>query len=69
MKYDLTGINGNAFSVMGYVTCAMRECEFSKEDINAYHQRAMSGDYENLLCESVQMIDKCNEVAEGEYRE
>ena len=66
MKYDLVGIDGNAFSVMGYVVSAMRECKFSKEDIDAYRQRAMSGDYNNLLCESVLMIDKCNEIAGDE---
>lgn len=66
MKYDLVGINVNAWSVMGYVTRAMRECKFSKDDIVAYQQRAMSGNYDNLLCESVQMIDKCNEIAGDE---
>lgn len=65
MKYDLVGIDGNAFSVMGYVVSAMRECGFNKEEQNEYQKRAMSGDYDNLLCESVQMIDKCNEIAGG----
>ena len=65
MKYELVGIDGNAFSVMGYVVRAMQECKLSKKEQNEYQKRAMSGDYDNLLCESVQMIDKCNEIAGG----
>ena len=63
MKYDLVGIDGNAFSVMGYVIRAMRECRFSKEEQNEYQQKAMSGNYDNLLAVSVEYVDKCNEVA------
>ena len=31
--YDLVGIDGNAFNVMGYVRRAMKECGFSKDEI------------------------------------
>lgn len=62
MKYDLVGIDGNAFSVMGYVLRAMRECNFSKEEQSEYQNEAKSGDYDNLLCVSVEMLDKCNEI-------
>ena len=63
MKYDLVGVDGNAYSIMGYVIRAMRECGFSKEEQTKYQERAMSSDYNNLLCESVEMINKCNEIA------
>ena len=66
MKYDVVETDGNAWSVMGYVTRAMRECGFSKEEQSDYQKRAMSGNYDNLLCESVQMIDMCNEIAGDE---
>lgn len=62
MKYDLVGIDGNAFSVMGYVLRAMKECGMSKEEQSDYQTKAMSGDYDNLLSVSVEMIDKCNEI-------
>ena len=65
MKYDLVGINGNAWCVMAYVDKAMFEQGFTKAERMDYQKRAMSGDYDNLLCESVQMIDKCNEIAGG----
>ena len=62
MKYDLVGIDGNAFAVMDYVLKAMKECGMSKEEQSDYQTKAMSGDYNNLLAISVEMIDKCNEI-------
>lgn len=59
--YDLVGIDGNAFSVMGYVVRAMREQGFTKEEQTAYKKDAMSSDYNHLLAVSSEMIDKCNE--------
>ena len=66
MKYDLVGIDGNAFCVMGYVDKAMFEQGFTKAERTDYQKRAMSGDYYNLLYVSMEMIDKCNEIAGGE---
>ena len=64
MKYDLVGVDGNAFAVMGYVLKAMKEWKMSKEEQSDYQTEAMSGDYDNLLVVSVEMIDLCNEIAE-----
>lgn len=58
--YSLIGVDGNAFSVMGYVAKAMRECHKSKEEIDAYYKDAMSGDYNNLLCVSMDMLEILN---------
>ena len=64
MKYDLVGVDGNAFAVMGYVLRAMKECKMSKGEQLYYQTKAMSSDYNNLLSVSMEMIDKCNEIAE-----
>lgn len=64
MKYNLVGVDGNAFAVMAYVLKAMKECKMSKEEQSDYQTKAMSGDYDNLLAVSIEMIDKCNEIAE-----
>ena len=64
-KYDLVGIDGNAFSVMGYVRNAMREQKFGKDAIEEYTKAAMSGDYDNLLCVSMMWVDVCNAKAKG----
>jgi len=60
MKYDLVGIDGNAFSVMGYVAKAMRKEGKSEAEIKSYREKAMSSDYNNLLCESMDIIDELN---------
>ena len=64
MKYDLVGVDGNAFAVMAYVLKAMKECKMSKEEQSDYQTKAMSSDYNHLLAVSVEMIDKCNEIVE-----
>ena len=45
----LTGIDGNAFSIMGVVSRALRKAGFNKEHIDKYMQESMSGDYKNLM--------------------
>lgn len=62
MKYDLVGVDGNAFAVMAYVLRAMKECGCNKVDQSIYVENAKSGDYDHLLAVSVEMIDKCNEI-------
>ena len=48
-EYTLIGIDGNAYVIMGYVQRIMRQEGFSWEEIDAYHERATSGDYSDLL--------------------
>lgn len=60
--FDLVGIDGNAFSIMGYVANAMRICKFSKQERDDYYKDAMSSDYNHLLMISIDMIDKCNDT-------
>lgn len=60
-EYSLIGVDGNAFSIMGYVRQAMKETGFTKDEIEAYIKDATSGNYDHLLVVSIDMIDKCNE--------
>ena len=60
-NYSLIGINGNAYSIMGYVLRAMKECGFSQEEQELYKKRAMSSNYDHLLRVSIETIDFCNE--------
>lgn len=59
--YSLVGVDGNAYSVMGYTARAMRRAGFTKDDIDQMHEDAMSGDYNNLICVCDRWIDKVNE--------
>lgn len=64
MKYDLVGVDGNAFAVMDYVLKAMKECGYNKVDQTMYVEKAKSGNYEHLLAVSIEIINLCNEIAE-----
>lgn len=59
-KYSLVGIDGNAYSIMGYVSKAMRNTGHTKEEIDAYLNDAMSSDYSHLVGVSADMIEKIN---------
>ena len=63
-KYDLVGIDGNAFSIMGYVERAMRREGIGKEARDSYLEDAMSDDYDHLLMVSMEMIERLNDSSE-----
>ena len=60
-KYDitveLTGIDGNAFSIMGAVTKAMRRAGVSREEQDQYFKEARSGDYNQLLATTMEWVE------------
>ena len=60
--YTLVGINGNAYSIMGYVIDAMHDANMTNDDIDAYIKDATSSDYNHLLAVSCEMIDRVNEI-------
>jgi hypothetical protein len=66
-KYTLVGIDGNAFSVMGYVSQCMKQEGMSRQEIEDYRKEAMSGDYNNLLVVSQEMIDFLNNESSDNY--
>ena len=59
--FDLVGVDGNAFSVMGYVSNAMCRAGFSTKERDEYLADAQSSDYNHLLAVSVDMVEKVNE--------
>ena len=60
--YTLVGINGNAYSIMGYVRVAMDDANMTNDDIDAYIKDATSSDYNHLVAVSCEMIDRVNEI-------
>lgn len=46
---DLTGPDGNAFSLMGYANSYGKQLGYTRDEINSLINEMMSGDYENLL--------------------
>lgn len=64
-KYNLVGVDGNAFAVLGFVSKAMRNEGCTQEEIKKYNDDAKSGDYNHLLCVSMDMVEKLNEKCKG----
>lgn len=60
-KYSLVGVDGNAFSIMGYTSNAMKRAGFSKDDVDRMYKEATSGNYSNLICVCSDWIDKVND--------
>ena len=49
VEVQLTGNDGNAFSIMGSVKNALKKAGASKEEIDQYLSDSMAGDYDNLI--------------------
>lgn len=65
MKYSLVGVDGNAFSIMGYTGQALKR-EGMRDLVGEMQKKAMSGDYDNLLRVCMEYLDKANAAAEKE---
>lgn len=63
MKYSLVGVDGNAFSIMGYTSRALKR-EGLRDKVDEMHQRATSEDYDNLIAVCLEYIDMANKAAE-----
>ena len=48
-KGNLVGVDGHAFSLMGYTSKALRKQGWKKEDIDFIMKQARCGDYNNLI--------------------
>lgn len=49
IEVQLTGIDGNAYAIMGAVSKALRRADVPQEEIDSYINQSKSGDYNNLL--------------------
>ena len=49
--------DGNAFSVMGAASKAMKAAGATQADVDAYTKDAMSGDYDHLLRVTMEAVD------------
>jgi len=57
IKVKLLGKDSNAFSILGFVTCAMRKANLPKEEIYKFIADASSGDYNHLLRTCMKWVD------------
>jgi len=54
---DLVGVDGNAFSIMGYTERQLKRGGWSRDDINTVMDIAQSSDYDNLLSTCVSVLE------------
>jgi hypothetical protein len=52
----LIDTDGNAFSIIGRVKEALRKAGADKEYVDKYLKEAMFGDYDNLLCVTMDYV-------------
>ena len=50
VKLKLVGLDGNAFSLLGAFRAAAKKQGWTSEEIEEVTTKAMSSDYNNLLC-------------------
>jgi len=56
IKVKLVGEDGNAYSIMGRVSAALKEAGIGKEEIDQYYAESTSGDYDHLLRTATQWV-------------
>ena len=54
---NLIGKDGNAFSIMGEISNALRKAGADKEYIEQYFKESTIGDYNNLLKTAMKYVD------------
>jgi len=54
---ELVGNDGNAFSIMAYVSRSLRKAGHSVDYTKDVQGEMMSGDYDHLLCVAMEVCD------------
>jgi hypothetical protein len=62
MKYNLVGVDGNAYSIMGYTARALKN-EGLNDLVDEMYEKATSSDYYNLIAVCDNYISMANEKA------
>ena len=56
IEVELTGTDGNAWSIVGNVQRSLRKAQVPKEEIEQFVSEATSGDYNNLLATAMRWV-------------
>jgi hypothetical protein len=57
VKVQLSGNDGNAFSIMASVKNALKKAGAGKEEIDQYLSDSMAGDYDNLIQVATEWVE------------
>lgn len=64
-KYDLVGVDGNAFAIMGYTAKALKH-EGLGHLVDQMYKEATAGNYDGLIMVCMKYIDMANEATNEE---
>ena len=56
VKVQLAGLDGNAFSIIGRVSAALKEAGLGHQ-VEKFQEEATSGDYDNVIQTSMKYVD------------
>ena len=56
IEVQLTGIDGNAFSIMGVVKKALKRNGVSQTEIDEYFEESTSGDYDHVITTAMRWV-------------
>jgi len=54
---QLSGLDGNAFSILGRVSKALRDARVPRAELDQFRVEATSSDYDNLLATAMRWVD------------
>ena len=57
IQVELTGHDGNAFSILGRCNQAMRRARIPQEERDAFQKEATAGNYDHLLATCIEWFD------------
>ncbi len=57
IEVELSGVDGNVFSILGKVRSALRKAKVPNEDIQEFTDEATSGDYDHALQTCMDYVD------------
>ena len=60
-RFSLVGVNGNAFSIMGYTSRCLKSAGLDNKCDEMY-KRATTGDYNNLICVCDEYVQMANDA-------
>lgn len=61
MKYTLVGVDGNAYSIMGYTARALKQAGL-RDKVDEMYKEATSGSYSNLIAVCDKYVQMANEA-------
>jgi len=67
-RFTLVGVDGNAFSVMGYTQRCLKQAGL-EDKIHEMRIKAMDGDYSNCICVCLEYVEMANKALEMEDEE